>query len=861
MSFLVAALGLVVLSGWAFNVPTLTNIRPTLQSMKVNTALSFLCLGAGLWLAQNDKRQRSRRILGLSVVVIAGLTLAEYAFHINLGIDQILFRNTHIPSLSAYPGRMAIATATCLLLLGLAVTFLGRKKAIALQHTFVVSCLAFSVVALCGYLYGAKSLYSITSFSTVGVHTAAGLFAASLAYFLARPDEGIVSVAASDTNSGLLLRTLFPAIIVVNILIGWLRLEGQRANLYDAPFGVALLVLVSIGCLTALTVLVARSMHRLESEHSRGEAARIRSAAIVESSDDAIIGTDSSGTVTDWNKGAERLFGYLASEAIGKNISFLAAADQLDQAQRIFEKVTSRDVVRHHETVRRRKDGTQVEISLTASPIVDAEGRIVGVSGITRDITAQKGAEDALRLSEERFRLAAQAGKMYAYEWDVTTDVLVRSSEYVKILGVAEPQHFTRQQFMDKIHPDDRPRFIAAIAGLTPCKPTGEVTYRVLLPAGAVVWLKNSGRAFFDGEGRMVRVIGMVADVTDHKLSEEKLREYEKAVEGLEEMIVVVDREYRYLVANRKFLSMRHLAREQVVGRFAHEVVNRGAYEAIVKERLDECFRGNAVRYEMKYTYPEIGERDILISYFPIEGVNGIDRAACIFQDITERKQAEEALANMTRKLIDAQEQERARIARELHDDINQRLAMLGFELEQLKENPSEIESRVEELRKQTAEISNDVEALSHDLHSSKLEYLGVVAGMKSWCKEFGERRKMDVDFSSDVRSVLSLDVGRPLFRVLQEALYNAFKHSGVKRIEVLLREEAGEIHLIVSDSGKGFDVEAASQGKGLGLTSMRERVRLVNGTISIESKPMGGTTIHVRAALGSEKLSERAVD
>ena len=185
-------------------------------------------------------------------------------------------------------------------------------------------------------------------------------------------------------------------------------------------------------------------------------------------------------------------------------------------------------------------------------------------------------------------------------------------------------------------------------------------------------------------------------------------------------------------------------------------------------------------------------------------------------EDITRRKEMEETLSDMTRKLIESQEQERARIGRELHDDINQRLAMLSLELEQLQENPSEIQPRVKELRRQMAEVSNDVQALSHDLHSSKLEYLGVVAGMKSWCKEFAERHKMEIDFRSDVSSILPLAVGLSLFRVLQEALNNAIKHSGVKRIEVQLREESGEIHLIVSDSGRGFDVETAKQGKGL---------------------------------------------
>jgi signal transduction histidine kinase len=227
-------------------------------------------------------------------------------------------------------------------------------------------------------------------------------------------------------------------------------------------------------------------------------------------------------------------------------------------------------------------------------------------------------------------------------------------------------------------------------------------------------------------------------------------------------------------------------------------------------------------------------------------------------EDITRNKEAAETLSDMTRKLIEAQEQERARIGRELHDDINQRLAMLSLELEQLEENPSEIQPRMKELRREMAELSNDVQAMSHDLHSSKLEYLGVVAGIRSWCKEFGERQRVEIDFSNDVQSALPFEIGLSLFRVLQEALHNVMKHSGVKRIQVQLREDSGEIHLIIRDSGKGFDVDAAL-GKGLGLTSMRERVRLVNGTISIESKPMGGTTIHAHVPFESEQASQRA--
>jgi signal transduction histidine kinase len=234
------------------------------------------------------------------------------------------------------------------------------------------------------------------------------------------------------------------------------------------------------------------------------------------------------------------------------------------------------------------------------------------------------------------------------------------------------------------------------------------------------------------------------------------------------------------------------------------------------------------------------------------------ERMIGVSLDITDRKQAEEALSGMTRKLIEAQEQERARIGRELHDDINQRLAMLAVELDQLQDDPSDLPSRVKELRKAMAEISDDVQGLSHELHSSKLAYLGVVAGIRSWCNEFGERQKMEIQFSSDVRSALPHEIGLTLLRVLQEALHNVIKHSGVKKASVELQEDSSDIHLVVSDEGRGFETEAALRGEGLGLTSMRERVRLINGTISIESKPKGGTTINVRVPIGLEQASER---
>ena len=231
--------------------------------------------------------------------------------------------------------------------------------------------------------------------------------------------------------------------------------------------------------------------------------------------------------------------------------------------------------------------------------------------------------------------------------------------------------------------------------------------------------------------------------------------------------------------------------------------------------------------------------------------------------DISEWKQAEEALSGMSRKLMEAQEQERDRIARELHDDVAQRLALLAIELEQFQQSlpdlASEHRGMLDALRKRTMEISNDVQSMSHELHSSKLEYLGLVDAMRSFCREFSDQQNVEIDFKSDiVTKHLSPEISLCLFRVLQEALHNSLKHSRVRHFDVQLWEGSGEIQLIASDSGKGFDVEAAMQGRGLGLTSMQERVRLIKGNIAIESKLMGGTRIHVRVPLSSELDSRR---
>jgi PAS domain S-box-containing protein len=231
--------------------------------------------------------------------------------------------------------------------------------------------------------------------------------------------------------------------------------------------------------------------------------------------------------------------------------------------------------------------------------------------------------------------------------------------------------------------------------------------------------------------------------------------------------------------------------------------------------------------------------------------------------DITDQKLAQEALEKIGGKLIEAQEEERSRIARELHDDICQRLALLSMELEQANRgsNGSTGSAKIEEIRRHCAEIAVDVQALSHKLHSSKLEYLGLVAAIRSFCREFSQQHGVSVEFTDEnVPGFLPRDISLSLFRVTQEALQNALKHSGVREFSVALRGLVNEIQLEVIDRGAGFDREAATLDRGLGLVSMQERVHLVHGTFTIESAADSGTRILVRVPLLAEMKASLTV-
>jgi len=223
----------------------------------------------------------------------------------------------------------------------------------------------------------------------------------------------------------------------------------------------------------------------------------------------------------------------------------------------------------------------------------------------------------------------------------------------------------------------------------------------------------------------------------------------------------------------------------------------------------------------------------------------------------TLRGTLKETLSSVNRKLIDAEERVRNRIGNDLDANIAQRLALICVKLEQVggdvPSSAQNILAPIEELREQTERVAAEVQALSHELRSYKIEYVGVDNAMRAFCREFGEQQRAAIDFRShDLPTLVPMEVSVTLFRVLQESLHNAARHSGVRHFEVELFGTAEELHLTIHDSGIGFDVKPAVLSQGLGLTSMRERLKLVNGRLSIDSQMQGGTTVHASVPLWS---------
>ena len=259
-------------------------------------------------------------------------------------------------------------------------------------------------------------------------------------------------------------------------------------------------------------------------ERKRTEQATRLLAAIVESSHDAIVSKDLDGIITSWNKGAERLFGYAAEEAVGQNITLIIPPDRRDEEIAIIERVTRGERVDHFETVRMRKDGSLLDVALTISPMKDAAGRIVGASKLARDITRRKRAEESLRRSQGYLAEAQRLSHTGSWAWSPATgEMRYCSEECYRLMGFdpqgGQPRFET---FFKRIHPDDQPRIAQALERATRERAEFELDDRIILPGGEIRDIHVVGHPVLGPSGELLEFVGTVMDVTERKRAEEE---------------------------------------------------------------------------------------------------------------------------------------------------------------------------------------------------------------------------------------------------------------------------------------------------------------------------------------------------
>ncbi|HVK56363.1 MAG TPA: histidine kinase [Burkholderiales bacterium] len=421
ISIAVVVGGGLVLVGWLLDLDLLKSVLPHAVTMKPNTAVGFALLGISLWLQLNEASQSSKadpirkhasQACAVAAILLGLLVLGEYLFKVDIGIDEILFRETLLATQAPHPGRMAPATALKFVFFGLALLLLNieSRRGYRPSEFLALTGVTISLLAIVGYAYGVQELYATFPYSSVALHTAILFTTFGFGVLLARPDRGLIATITSTHLGGLMARRLLPATLIAPFLIGWLRLKGEHAGLYKTEFGLAMLVTSTIIILTTIAWINARLLNRMDDQRHRVDdqlgisEERLRLAV-----KGAGIGTwhwDLKTSELVWSDRCIALFGLPARRQPSYEI-FLACLHPADHA-RVDEAVKRALADQSDYNVEYRvvwPDGSEHWIASKGRGYCDADGRPIRMEGIVLDISGQKKADADLLASRRELRL------------------------------------------------------------------------------------------------------------------------------------------------------------------------------------------------------------------------------------------------------------------------------------------------------------------------------------------------------------------------------------------------------------------------------------------------------------------------
>lgn len=501
-------------------------------------------------------------------------------------------------------------------------------------------------------------------------------------------------------------------------------------------------------------------------------------------------------------------------------------------------------------------DGTVRWITANGKFYYTAKGLANRMLGMAVDTTDRKRAEEKLRESEERLAGIIATAMDAIIVVDQEQRIVLFNTAAEKIFGCQEdevigttvdrliPVRFRHEQIGNI--------FRFGQNGVTNCKMGLLNGLWALRATGEEFPIEASISQIDTARKKLFTFI--IRDVTESHRAQEAVRESEERFRLVANTAPVLI----WMSGPDKLRNYFNQPWLEFTGRSVEAELGKGWAQGVHPEDLRICLDTYTSAFDRRESFKmqyrlrrNDGEyrwvSDIGVPRFNPDGSFAGYIGSCV--DVTERKMVEEALASLSGRLIDAQEEERKRIAREIHDDYTQRLAMLAMDLEELadKVGDSSVEAAqsFHELWNQIGELGADLHSLSHRLHSSTLESLGLVPGVKAFCEEFGMQREIQVEFTHEnVPRGIPGDVALCIFRITQEALRNVKRHSGSERAEVHLEVSGDKLHLSVSDRGKGFDVNSVSTRDGIGIRSMEERLRSLGGHLEIDSRRMEGTRI-----------------
>jgi PAS domain S-box-containing protein len=510
-----------------------------------------------------------------------------------------------------------------------------------------------------------------------------------------------------------------------------------------------------------------------------------------------------------------------------------------------------------------RDDGVMKWISLQGFPIRDSSGKPIRVAGIATDVTDQLETEKALRESERRFRELAENIEQVFWLWNPSGVVYV-SKAYETLWGRSCDELYRKPySWRDSIHPEDRKRVVSEVRGM-PTKRL-DLEYRIIRPDGELRWIRDRVFPLADEDGRITRFAGVTDDITKYKAAEAALRESEvrfrQLAENIEEVFWTWTREPVQLL----YVSP---AYERIWGRDRESLYKdplswRQAVHPEDREHVIQAVTGPPeARVDMSYRIirPDGEVRWMRERIFPIAGKNGsVVRWIAVTDDITENKQAEEALklANrrlqvLSRRRIQVQEEERKRLAVELHDQLGQTLTAIQLSLEATKRN-NRGPKRADQLKQATDLINQmmqEVRRMSLGLRPPVLDDLGLVAALRSLLTESAKQSGWTVEFREPKKFSLPDDeVATACFRIVSEALTNIIRHANAKNVSMEIATADEQFAVKISDDGVGFDMtesEKRIQRDHLGLVGMNERASAVGGTFRCRSGTASGTEITI---------------